>query len=87
MNAQEARSLRLWRTSHNLSVADLAERTGYSIEQVYRYERAAGELDTGRPRVKGVKPWPITPWVWQRFRLACAAVDHELRTGKSFEWR
>ena len=28
----------------------------------------------------------IRPWVWHRYKLACAAVDHQLKTGKAFEW-
>lgn len=64
-----------WREKLNLKVQDLADMTGYSIEAVYQYERGA--------RADGKK---LSDWSWQRYRMACAAAEQQIKTGRAFEW-
>ena len=66
---------RAWREKVKLSPQDLADRSGYSLEAVYQFAR--GKRSDGSEH---------SEWAWQRFRLCCAAVEHQLRTGKEFSW-
>ena len=85
MQPDEHHRARAWRDRHGLSTRELATLTGYSVEAVNWFLR--GETPPMR-RAKGGKPKDrtIAPWVWHRWRLACAAVDHQLRTRKMFDW-
>lgn len=65
-----------WRQARGLSVVELAEQTGYSIETIYVFER--GQQPGGAK---------IKEWAWQRFKCACAGVDRQLKTGKEFIWQ
>jgi len=56
-----------------LSIDQLAERTGYSPRTIYLMELGC--------TAHGQK---IKPWVWQRYKRACAAV-HLDHTSK-FDW-
>ncbi len=69
---EQARS---WRERLKLSVQDLADLTGYSIAAIYQFERGINGA--------GAKH---SEWSWQRYRLICSAVAHQMRTGKEFEW-
>lgn len=71
----EPQKAKTWRERNRLSVAALAELTGYSIETIYLMER-------------GISPsrGKIQPWVWMRYRRACQGVDATLRTGREFNW-
>ncbi len=71
---REIQAAKQWRLARKLTVADLAERTGYQIETIYFFERG------GRPRQ------PITSWVWQRYKTSCAGVEMAL-AGRTFDWR
>lgn len=66
---------RTWRLKHDLSPQDLADRSGYSLEAVYQFER--GKRSDGSEH---------SEWAWQRYQLCCAAVDHQLKTGRVFQW-
>lgn len=77
----------LWRTSRKLTVAELSVLTGYSIEAVYAMERGITPLryaTAGKPH-KG-KAKPVEEWVWLRYKNACRGVEHQLRTGKEWDW-
>jgi transcriptional regulator with XRE-family HTH domain len=65
---------RAWRLARNLSVDELAELIGYARETIYAMER--GEMHRKA----------IAPWVFQRYKLACAGLDAEFRTGREFVW-
>lgn len=71
---------RRWREGLGLSGAELAEQLGYSRIAIYWFE--AGTC----PPVAG-KYKPIKPWVWHRYRLACAGLAAQLVAKKKFEWR
>lgn len=67
---------RSWRKSRGLSVAQLAEATGYSVQSIYHFE-------TGR----GSHRRPIADWAWQRYKMVCAGVElqYKLQAGWDFE--
>jgi DNA-binding XRE family transcriptional regulator len=64
-----------WRRRRGLTQQQLSELTGYTTSMIYKFE--AGQM---RPGV------PASEWSWQRYRMVCAAVDFQMRTGKAFEW-
>ena len=70
---------RAWRQSRNLSIDDLAELTGYSAAAISLMERGL----TGRSKGKWTK---IRPYAWQRYRMACAGAEAQLKTKKEFNW-
>jgi transcriptional regulator with XRE-family HTH domain len=63
-----------WRERHKLSVAELANLTGYSPEAIYTFERGS--------RYDGKH----SEWALYRYRMACAAAEQQVKTGKVFEW-
>ena len=81
----EHQKAKAWRESRNLTPERLAELTGYSTVTLYWMERGCTpplrNAKSGRPKDRKIRPW-----VWQRYKMACAAVDHQLRTGKGFDW-
>ena len=66
---------RAWRERYKLSVQDLADATGYSYEAVYQYERGL--------RADGTE---LSAFAWQRYQMACAGVQAQIKTGKKFKW-
>ena len=66
---------RAWRVQVGLSVNALADRTGYSPEAIYYFER--GGRDGGAKH---------SEFAWQRYQMVCAAVDAELKGGRTFAW-
>lgn len=64
-----------WRLRRNLTHDQLSELTGYTVSMIYKFE--AGQQRPGMPP---------SEWSWQRYQMVCAAVDHQLRTGRAFEW-
>lgn len=72
---KEHQQARQWRESRGLTVARLAELTGYSREAIYCMERG-----------KTANGLPIVPWAWQRFKMACAGIDAQVRSGVNFQW-
>ncbi len=70
-----------WREAHGLDRKALAELTGFSVPTIYWYEKGIQP-----PSKKHEGQAATAPWVWQRYKLACAAVDRFLRTGEKFDW-
>lgn len=70
-----------WRQRHKLTQAKLAELSGYARETIYWMER--GLTPQGR---SGPKPGKIKKWVWQRYKMACAGVDAQIKSKKPFNW-
>lgn len=66
---------RRWRIERGLSTERLSELSGWSIESIYLFER-------------GVTPKgeAVSDWAWRRFKMACAGIDGELRSGAKFDW-
>lgn len=69
-----------WREAHGLSLDELADLTGYSTITIRWMEKGL------RPPRPGTDDRNIAPWVMQRYRLVCAAVDQQLKSGQSFDW-
>ena len=72
---------RAWMESHNLSVDQLSELTGYSRASIYWLLK--GVMAPGQA---GQNPREMNPYTWERFKNLCHAVDVQLRTGKTFDW-
>ncbi len=72
---------RAWRKRHKLTIAQLADLTGYGPRSIMWLEKGLSPPGAGRR-----KPSPVPDWIWQRFRMMCGGVDHQLRTGRKFEW-
>ena len=72
---------RAWRKRHNLTIARLAELTGYGPRAIMWLEK--GQSPPGPNRSK---PGTVPDWVWLRYKRMCQGVDAELRTGQKFEW-
>jgi len=68
---------RLWRERKNLTVRQLSEKIGFSVASIRRFEQG---FHYGR--VHGTRV-PIDGYSWQRYRLVCAAVEHE---ADNFDW-
>ena len=59
----ESKRCRAWRCSLGLTLAELAELTGYSVEACWLFE--SGHNSKGKPHSRAT---------WQRWKLACLAV-------------
>ena len=70
-----------WMARNNISVDQLAAMTGYGKRSVYWMLRGQSP-----PNATRAKPALIADWVWQRFEMACAGVDAQLKTGRTFKW-
>ncbi|HTQ99241.1 MAG TPA: helix-turn-helix transcriptional regulator [Candidatus Acidoferrum sp.] len=68
---------RQWRIRRGFSVDKLAELTGYSREAIYAMERGESTR-AGAGKVK--------EWVWHRYKMCCAGVDAQIRSGLNFDW-
>lgn len=77
----EYEQAKTWREKHKLTQAALGEAIGYARETIYWFER--GVTPQGRT---SRKPGKIKPWVWQRYKMACAGYDAQLRGKKEFGW-
>lgn len=71
---------RRWRESLGLEQDELGERIGYSRMSIYWFEEGK------TPPVKGKRDRSISPWVWHRYKLACAGYTAELASRKKFDW-
>jgi predicted transcriptional regulator len=71
----EGEAARSWREKVSLTVHELADATGYSYEAIYQYER-------GR-RWDGSK---LGEYAWQRYTMACAGVEAQMKSGRKFSW-
>lgn len=79
--AEFARARR-WRESLGLSQHELGEQIGYSRMSVYWFEE--GKTPPVRQKPKDART--INPWVWQRYRLACAGLAAQLEARRRFDW-
>lgn len=73
-----------WREELNLSPVELAKALGYSPSAIYWFER--GETPPNRNSKSGSKSRDIKPWVWLRYKRACAGLDAEIKSRKKFGW-
>jgi hypothetical protein len=77
----EYEKAKAWRQKRGLSADKLAELTGYGPRIIFWFERGESPPNGSRPN-----PSKVKPWVWQRFKNACAGVEAQLRSGKQFDW-
>ena len=69
-----------WREKHGLSVDKLAYLTGYGYRAIYWLERGESPPNSTRHAA------PVQPWIWQRYKMMCAGVEAQIKTGKEFDW-
>lgn len=79
----EFEKARRWREKAGLTVDQLAEKTGYSREAIYLFEK--GFTYNGRTARDKIKTKALSDSVWHRYRMACAGVRAALN-GSSFNW-
>ena len=77
---------RTWRESLNLSVAELARLSGYSVVSLHWFEQGLTPPRTAKHIAGKQKSGKIKPAVWQRYRNTCAGVAAQLKAGKQFDW-
>ena len=77
---------RQWRQALNLSVADLAELSGYSQVSIYGFEWGRTPTRTAAHIAGKQKSKAIPARIWQRYRNVCAGVHAQLTAGKQFNW-
>jgi len=70
---------REWRKRMGLTVAELAEATGYSPRSLYWFE-------LGQTPPRGIKDRRISDDVWKRFKMACAGAAATLNSRHTFDW-
>jgi hypothetical protein len=73
----EFQKAKTWRETRGWSVRDLAVRTGFSENAIYKFEQGFVVYDGRRKKVDKS--------AWQRFKTACAGADAIAR-GKRFDW-
>ena len=71
----EHQQAREWRRARGLDVPKLAELAGYAPEVIYLMERGVNS-----------KNEPVSDFVWQRYKMICAGIDAQLRSGTVFDW-
>lgn len=64
---------RQWRKAIGLTIAQLSERSGFSVSAIHDFE-------AGQRRATGN---PLDAASWRRYRLACAAID---AGAEAFDW-
>ena len=69
----------LWRSKSGLTMAQLADLTGYSPSAICRFE-----LGTV-PASQTMGEHPVTLKAWRRYKMICLAVDMLVRAGKKVE--
>jgi hypothetical protein len=75
-NDREPFRAKWWRTNVvRLNAQELADLTGYTQQAIYLMER--GINSQGRK---------VAPWVWRRYKMACAAVEYQLVHDRVFDW-
>ncbi len=74
----EFQKAKTWREKRGWSVKQLSEKTGFSIEAVYRFERGTVAYDGKQKRIDEA--------AWKRFRMACAGTELEAIRGRKFSW-
>jgi transcriptional regulator with XRE-family HTH domain len=74
---KEHECAKAWRERHNLTLENLSELTGYSVVAIRKFETGSRNVKKGEQH---------SPWVKQRYRMACAGAEQQLRSGKEFAW-
>lgn len=82
----EHKKAREWRERLNLTRQQLAELTGYSPESIFHFEKGLTPSRSWGDSKRKAKQKPIDPFVWQRYRRCCEAVELERETGRVFRW-
>lgn len=66
-----------WRVKRKLTLDQLADLTGYSVPAIRKFEQGSRNSKAGEDH---------SEWTWQRFRMACAGAEAQIRTGRAFGW-
>lgn len=82
MTPEEFKRAQEWREGLGMSKGELGAAIGYSEMAIYWFER--GETPPDRNMKSGSTSREIKPWVWQRYKMACAGFAASKR--KKFDW-
>jgi len=66
-----------WRLKMGLSLDQLSEMSGYSVPAIYKFEAGARNKKAGDKH---------SEWTWQRYRMACAGVAQQIKSGRGFDF-
>ena len=66
-----------WRLKRKLTLDQLAELTGYSVPAIRKFEAGSRNKAAGEGH---------SEWTWQRYQMACAGAEAQIKTGKEFGW-
>jgi transcriptional regulator with XRE-family HTH domain len=72
---KESQLAKAWRVKAGLTVEQLQDLTGFSREAIWLFERGVRQNGSA-----------VSAYSWQRYRMACAAVQQQLKTGRVFQW-
>ena len=73
-NHEQARA---WRLRRKLTLDELSELTGYSVIAIRKFETGARHKGNGEQH---------SPWVLQRYKMACSGAERQIKSGRTFEW-
>lgn len=68
---------RAWREKRELTLDRLSELTGYSVIAIRKFESGSRNASKGEDH---------SEWTMQRYKMACAGADAQLKTGEKFKW-
>jgi len=66
-----------WRTARNLTLEQLSDLTGYSVPAIRKFEMGARNQKAREGH---------SEWTWQRYKMACAGAEAQIRSGEKFSW-
>jgi len=66
-----------WREKRNLTLDALSELTGYSVVAIRKLESGYRHQGNGEKH---------SEWTMERYRMACAGAEAQLKTGRRFDW-
>jgi hypothetical protein len=75
----ESEQAKAWREANNLTLAELADLTGYSAESCHLFERGRNSLNK-----------PHNAKAWQRYKMTCLAVTimrhYKIKSIDQWQW-
>lgn len=74
-----------WREKTGLTVSLLAEKTGYSPESIYLFEKGFTYDARGKTKRGDIRKNAVNGRAFHRYRMACAGVNAAL-SGSTFNW-
>ena len=77
---KEYEKAKAWRRKRKLTIDQLAQLTGYGPRSIIWFEQGLS------PPNAQSNARPVADWVWHRYRMMCAGVEAQIRSGRQFDW-